>query len=121
MIDNGKGNGREDRRVRMSVRLFALARQRAGRAEVVLDVPDPVTVAAVKAALADACPELAPLIPQMLIAINADYAGDEQGLIPPGAEVAAIPPVSGGGRPSSVGSPPSGAVPTGNCPSDTVP
>jgi molybdopterin converting factor small subunit len=87
---------REGRRVRVNVRLFALARQRAGRAEVALDVADPVTVAAVKAALAAACPELAPLVPQMLIAVNADYAGDEQGPIPPGAEVAAILPVSGG-------------------------
>jgi molybdopterin converting factor small subunit len=115
MIDNSNESGREDGRVRMSVRLFALARQRAGRAEVALDVPDPVTIAAVKAALADACPELAPLIPQLLIAINADYAGDDQSLIPPGAEVAAIPPVSGG-RPSSVDSSHSGAVPTGKCP-----
>jgi molybdopterin converting factor small subunit len=87
---------REERRVRVNVRLFAMARQRAGRAEVALDVADPVTVAAVKAALAAACPELAPLVPQMLIAVNADYAGDERSLIPPGAEVAAILPVSGG-------------------------
>jgi molybdopterin converting factor small subunit len=44
------------------------------------------------------------LLPQMLIAINADYAGDDESLIPPGAEVAAIPPVSGG-RPASDASP----------------
>jgi molybdopterin converting factor small subunit len=87
---------REERRVRVNVRLFALARQRAGRAEVALDVADPVTVAAVKAALAAAYPELAPLVPQMLIAVNGEYAGDEWSPIPPGAEVAAIPPVSGG-------------------------
>jgi molybdopterin converting factor small subunit len=115
MIENRNGSRWEDRRVRLNVRLFALARQRAGRAEVALDVPDPVTVAAVKAALAAACPELGPLIPQMLIAINADYAGDDQGLIPPGAEVAAIPPVSGG-RELSAGSSPSVTVPTGNRP-----
>ena len=83
--------------MRVNVRLFALARERAGRAEVALDVPEPVTVAAVKAALAASCPELSALVPQLLIAINVDYAGDDQDLIPPGAEVAAIPPVSGGG------------------------
>jgi molybdopterin converting factor small subunit len=90
--------------VRVSVRLFALARQRAGRAEVVLDVPDPATVAALKSAMAAAYPELAPLIPQLMIAIDAEYAGDDASPIPPGAEVAAIPPVSGG-RPASDGFP----------------
>lgn len=87
--------------MRVSVRLFALARQRAGRAEVVLDVPDPATVAALKMAMAVAYPDLAPLIPQLMIAIDAEYAVDEASPIPPGAEVAAIPPVSGG-RPGSV-------------------
>jgi len=86
----------QERRVRVTVRLFALARQRAGRAEVVLDVPAPATVAAVKLALAATFPELAPLVPQLMIAIDSDYASDDQRLIPPGAEVAAIPPVSGG-------------------------
>jgi molybdopterin converting factor small subunit len=83
-------------RVRVKVRLFALARQRAGRAEVTVDVAEPATVGRLKEALATV-PELAPLVPQMLIAIDADYAGDEERPIPPGAEVAAIPPVSGGG------------------------
>jgi molybdenum cofactor cytidylyltransferase len=86
----------EEQRVQVTVRLFALARQRAGRAEVELDVPAPVTVAAVKRALAATLPVLAPLVPQLMIAINSDYASDDQRLIPPGAEVAAIPPVSGG-------------------------
>jgi molybdopterin converting factor small subunit len=81
--------------VRVTVRLFALARQRAGRPEVVVDVAEPATVAALKEALA-ALPELAPLVPLMMIAIDADYAGDDRRPIPPGAEVAAIPPVSGG-------------------------
>jgi molybdopterin converting factor small subunit len=86
----------EEQRVRVTVRLFALARQRAGRPEVVLDVPSPATVAGVKRALATALPELASLVPQLMIAIDADYANDDERPIPPGAEVAAIPPVSGG-------------------------
>ncbi len=94
--NDDEGRNREDRRVRVTVRLFALARQRAGRAELVLDLPEPVTVASLKRALA-ALPELAPLVPQLMIAVNADYAGDDQKVIPEGAEVAAIPPVSGGG------------------------
>jgi molybdopterin converting factor small subunit len=90
-----EGNPEEDRRVRVTVRLFALARQRAGQPELVVDIAEPATVAALKEALA-ALPALAPLVPQLMIAIDADYAGDDQRPIPPGAEVAAIPPVSGG-------------------------
>jgi molybdenum cofactor cytidylyltransferase len=86
----------EEQRVRVTVRLFALARQRAGQTDVALDVPAPATVAAVKRALVATFPDLAPLVPQLMIAIDSDYAGDDQRLIPPGAEVAAIPPVSGG-------------------------
>jgi molybdopterin converting factor subunit 1 len=82
--------------VQVTVRLFALARQRAGRAEVVVEIAEPATVAALKAALAAAYPELAPLIPQLMIAVDADYADDDAHMIPPGVEVAAIPPVSGG-------------------------
>jgi molybdopterin converting factor small subunit len=83
--------------VQVTVRLFALARQRAGRAEVVVEIAEPANVAALKAALAAAYPELAPLIPQLMIAVDADYADDDARPIPPGVEIAAIPPVSGGG------------------------
>jgi molybdenum cofactor cytidylyltransferase len=93
--DHDSGN-REDPTVSVTVRLFALARQQAGRAVVTLDVPEPATVAALKSALAAAIPELTRLVPQLMIAINADYVRDEERLIPAGAEVAAIPPVSGG-------------------------
>jgi molybdenum cofactor cytidylyltransferase len=93
-----EASNREDRTVRVTVRLFAMARQQTGRAAVDLDVPEPATVAALKRALAAAFPELARLVPQLMIAINADYVPDEERLIPPGAEVAAIPPVSGGGH-----------------------
>jgi molybdopterin converting factor subunit 1 len=96
--DHEDGN-REGPTVRVTVRLFALARQQTGRDAVALDVPEPATVAALKRALAAAFPELARLVPQLMIAINADYISDEERLIPPGAEVAAIPPVSGGGHP----------------------
>jgi molybdopterin converting factor subunit 1 len=81
--------------VQVSVRLFALARERAGRSELSLQLPEPATVAHLKQALATACPELAPLVPNLMIAVDAEYAGDDQP-IRPGAEVAAIPPVSGG-------------------------
>lgn len=85
--------------VPVTVRLFALARQLAGRSELTLELPAPPTVAALRHAIAQSCPELAPLVPNLLIAVDSEYSGDEQP-IAPGAEVAVIPPVSGGsGRP----------------------
>jgi molybdopterin converting factor subunit 1 len=81
--------------VRVEVRLFAVARHRAGRPTIALELPEPATVAALKRALAEACPALAPLVPSLRIAVNSEYAADDEP-IPSGAEVAAIPPVSGG-------------------------
>jgi len=81
--------------VRVVVRLFALAKDRAGSAEVAVDLSEPATVADLKRELAFAFPELAPLVPNLMIAVDAEYAGDSQP-IAAGAEVAAIPPVSGG-------------------------
>ena len=81
--------------MRAEVRLFAVARQRAGQPMLALEVSEPATVALLKRALAEACPALAPLVPSLLIAVDSEYAAADAP-IPPGAEVAAIPPVSGG-------------------------
>jgi molybdopterin converting factor small subunit len=48
-----------------------------------------------RAALATEVPELASLMPHLMFAINTEYASDEAA-IPAGAEIACIPPVSGG-------------------------
>jgi molybdenum cofactor cytidylyltransferase len=81
--------------MKVHVRLFALARQRAGRPEVVVELPEPATVADLKRALAETLPELAPLASSLMIAVDSEYAGDDLH-ISPGSEVAVIPPVSGG-------------------------
>ena len=81
--------------MRVEVRLFAVARQRAGQPTLALELPEPATVAVLKRALAQACPALAPLLPSVRIAVNSEYAAEDEP-IPTGAEVAAIPPVSGG-------------------------
>ena len=81
--------------MKVHVRLFALARQRAGRPEVVVELPEPATVADLKRALAEAFPELAALASSVMIAVDSEYAGDDQ-VVSPGSEVAVIPPVSGG-------------------------
>jgi molybdopterin converting factor subunit 1 len=81
--------------VPVQVRLFALARERAGGPSVSIDLPEGSTVADLKSALARSIPALAPLVPSLRIAVNSEYVADDR-LLPPGAEVAVIPPVSGG-------------------------
>jgi len=77
------------------VQFFALARQLAGTEFIEMVLADGATVGALRQALAEDRPELAPLLPHVLFAVNLEYAGDENA-IPTGASIACIPPVSGG-------------------------
>jgi molybdopterin converting factor small subunit len=52
-------------------------------------------VEGLKEHLGETLPQLVPLLPQLLVAINGVYAVPEM-LIPENAEVACFPPVSGG-------------------------
>lgn len=78
-----------------SVRLFAIARECAGRGEVIVRLPSRATVAVLRAALAEQVPGLASIAPRVMIAVNSEYADDDVE-IPPDASLAVIPPVSGG-------------------------
>ena len=79
----------------VNVKLFALARQLVGQEDVQLNVPAPAPVRELKAVLCEAHPPLAAIVESLVFAIEAEYANDETP-IPEGAEVACIPPVSGG-------------------------
>jgi MoaE-MoaD fusion protein len=79
--------------VQVTVRLFAMLRERAGSGEVVLDLPEG---ARVQDAL-DRLGALAEGLP-LVMAVNREYAPSEQ-VLAPGDELALIPPVSGGERP----------------------
>jgi molybdenum cofactor cytidylyltransferase len=81
----------------VSVRLFALAKERAQQSEVGLELPAAATVADLRAALRQRWPELAGLWSRALIAVNQEYAADDA-ILTAGAELAVIPPVSGGAR-----------------------
>lgn len=81
--------------MKLSVKLFARARDLAGAGNVELDLPEPCRVAEMKQKLAARCPDLKPLLPNLLIAVGNDYAGDETTL-QSNSEVACFPPVSGG-------------------------
>jgi molybdopterin converting factor subunit 1 len=81
--------------MKVSVKLFAVARQWAGADSVELDLPAAATVAAVRQALLTRLPQLAQFGSQLRFAVNADYADDSLA-VPAGSDVACIPPVSGG-------------------------
>ena len=88
----GGGDGQEQER---SVRLFAIARERAGRGEVTIRLPAKATVADLRAALAEQVPGLESIAPRVMIAVDSEYADDDF-ILSPGASLAVIPPVSGG-------------------------
>ena len=77
------------------VQLFARAKDLAGRDLVELRLADGATVGDLRRALAAEVPALAAILPHVMIAVNMEYAGDET-LVPAGAALACIPPVSGG-------------------------
>jgi molybdopterin converting factor subunit 1 len=79
----------------LPIKLFAIARQRLGRDQVEVSLSVSATAADLRRALAEQFPALADVLPHIRIAINSSYASDAT-VIPAGAEVALIPPVSGG-------------------------
>jgi molybdopterin synthase catalytic subunit len=76
--------------VEVTVRLFAMLRERAGAGEMVLELPEG---ASVRDAL-DRLGDLAEGLP-LVMAVNREYAPEHQ-VLDPGDELALIPPVSGG-------------------------
>ena len=76
--------------MRVTVRLFAMLRERAGASEVELDLPEGARVADALESLGD----LAAGLP-LVMAVNREYAPAEQ-VLDAGDELALIPPVSGG-------------------------
>lgn len=79
----------------VSVKLFAVARQLAGRDMVDVALPEGATVGQLRAELVRVCPPLAPWLAKMRIAVNAEYAKDDAP-VTAASDVACIPPVSGG-------------------------
>jgi molybdopterin converting factor subunit 1 len=77
------------------VKLFAGARQLAGRDTVEIALPQQPTVAQLRAALAAQVPGLADLAQHVIFSIGMEYA-DDQAVISAQSDVACIPPVSGG-------------------------
>ena len=74
---------------------FASAGDALGANQLDLDLPDGSDVAALVARLAAAYPRLSPLLPRLAIAVDGELAESGQ-ILGDGAEVALLPPVSGG-------------------------
>jgi molybdopterin converting factor subunit 1 len=77
------------------VLFFATLKDRTGVRQTTLDIPDGTKVSELKGILEDRFPSLSLLLPNALIAVNREYALNDL-VIPPEAEIAIFPPVSGG-------------------------
>jgi molybdopterin converting factor subunit 1 len=77
------------------VKLFAVAKQRMGRAEINVDLPEAATVQQLRGAIIEQHPALTDVLAHARLAVNSDYAADTV-VVLPSAEIAIIPPVSGG-------------------------
>ena len=81
--------------MRVTVRLFARARELVGAGECDVDLPAGATVAVLRDKLLQDQPVLRELLPRCVVAVDAEFAGDDI-LLQENSEVALIPPVSGG-------------------------
>lgn len=74
---------------------FATIRDRAGTKSLEMDIPVDMTIQSLKERLSTDYPNLKESMKSVLITINREYAFDNA-IVPPNAEVAMFPPVSGG-------------------------
>lgn len=81
--------------MRITIKLFATLRERAGVGEMSLDLPEGATVESAAAALVDRVPGIRDHARHVAYAVNCDYV-DSSARLKDGDELAVIPPVSGG-------------------------
>ena len=79
----------------VAIRLFAAAKQIAGKDSVAVEIPQAGTVGDLRRELIRTVPALEPMVRHAMFAVDREYAQDETA-VPADAEVACIPPVSGG-------------------------
>lgn len=81
--------------MRVSVKLFAVVREKAGVGEFTLELPAGTTVAQAGEAVAERFPGVRDYLRRAAFAVNRSYSPREA-VLRDGDEVAVIPPVSGG-------------------------
>ena len=79
----------------VNVLLFAGVRAASGADEATVELAPDATVADLRRALAERWPQAAALLAVSRFAVDQSYAPDDAP-VPPDAEIACIPPVSGG-------------------------
>jgi len=81
--------------MRITVKLFAVLRERAGLGELDLELPEPASVYVAAERIGQRLPMLSELLPRVAFAVNREYVKSDARL-KDGDELALIPPVSGG-------------------------
>ena len=81
--------------MRITVRLFAVLRERSGMDRIELDLPPASSVEVAVARVAEQAPALRALLSRAAVAVNREYVKPDCKLSD-GDELALIPPVSGG-------------------------
>ena len=81
--------------MRVTVRFFAILRDRAAMDELILNLPPGSVVSAALESIGSKLPSICTLLPRAAVAINREYASRDTTLND-GDELALIPPVSGG-------------------------
>ena len=81
--------------MQLDVSFFAIYRERAGRNQFSLELPQGANVEDMVSEVRRHFPNLAPPEVQIVVAVNAEYA-DPDTILRTGDEVCLIPPVSGG-------------------------
>lgn len=81
--------------MKISLMLFARARDLAGTSPVELDVPDSATIRDVHQSLLAEFPQLSPISDSLLWAANQEYVSVDR-VVLPNDQLACFPPVSGG-------------------------
>lgn len=88
-------SGFRDLSFKLTVFLFAAAREKARRERITITLSPGATVEALRARLLEELPALGPLMPHLRVAVNEEMVEDDAVLVA-GDEVAMIPPVAGG-------------------------
>ena len=81
--------------MKIKVRLFAVARQAVNQDSLEIKLTDGATITDLKNELVKQFPQFESMREHLLVAVDAEYAKEDQVLMP-SSEIALIPPVSGG-------------------------
>jgi molybdopterin synthase sulfur carrier subunit len=85
----------EEASMQITVKLFALMREKAGTDTISLEVPAPAVLSQAVAVLVRQYPVLAPYIANTRFSLHMDFV-DPETILAEGDELVLIPPVSGG-------------------------